>query len=587
MSSYKKLIVRRSKSLALAATLSALAMGHSAGAQEAAPNPPVAAPSAPSPPPAVEAAPAAPARVVAKPGSPATASGDAPSAREAALQDEVQQLKAMVKDLSTRVDELSAGIKMPAVPGPNGGSDALDGSSGAARDSSGSSAGAGGMGSNMGGTGPQDASSAAGGSAAARGPLDSTRTNRFNMPGVSANIPTTGIFGPGFQLQSKDGEFQLQFHDLTQVDGRFYTQGQQTPVTSTFVIPRQWFIFSGRLTKPFEYYLSIAEGIDNLNMLDVFLNVNYDPRIQFKIGRYKTPFTYEFYNLPISGFVTPERSLFFNNFGLNRDIGLMAWGQLFDNRFDYATAIVNGTRNGYVDSNDFKDFTGLVNFRPFATWTDHPLENLNFGGSTDVGLEQNTPVPTVFRTNVATTGNLAIGPEFLALNKNVTESGLRAFWSMHLAYYYRHLSLIGEWQSGFDSYALTNDSYKTRVPVQSFYAMAGYFLTGETVSSRGIVKPLHDFDVRPGKRGLGAIELVGRYNYLDIGRQVFTAGFADPSLWTNQLYTIDAGVNWYWTQYIKVYLGWEHDGFGNAVLYSPEHFHASSDQYWMRFQIFF
>ena len=69
----------------------------------------------------------------------------------------------------------------------------------------------------------------------------------------------------------------------------------------------------------------------------------------------------------------------------------MAWGTMFDNRFDYAAGIFNGTRNGYVDSNDFKDFAGLVNFRPFATWTDHPLENLNIGGSTDTGLENNVP----------------------------------------------------------------------------------------------------------------------------------------------------------------------------------------------------
>ncbi len=40
----------------------------------------------------------------------------------------------------------------------------------------------------------------------------------------------------------------------------------------------------------------------------------------------------------------------------------MAWGTMFDNRFDYALGIFNGTRNGYVDSNDFKDFAGLREF---------------------------------------------------------------------------------------------------------------------------------------------------------------------------------------------------------------------------------
>ncbi len=435
--------------------------------------------------------------------------------------------------------------------------------------------------------GPAEASAAGGGSAAARGPLEARRTSRFNMPGISSDFPTTGIFGPGFQLQTRDEEFQLQFHDLTQVDGRFYTRGQQAPITSTFLIPREWFIFSGRLSKPFEYYVSTAEGIDSLNILDVFLNINYDKRLQFKIGRYKTPFTYEFYNLPINAFVTPERSLFFNNFGLNRDIGLMAWGTMFDNRFDYALGIFNGTRNGYVDANDFKDFVGLVNYRPFATWTDHPLENLSLGGSTDTGLENNVPIPQVFRTNVATTGNLAIGPEFLALNKNVMESGLRAFWSLYAAYYYQGLSLIGEWESGYDSYAIANQKYQTRVPVQSFYVMGGYFLTGERVSSRGIVRPLRNFDVRPGKRGPGAIELIARYNYLNIGRNVFTSGLADPTLWTNQLFTTDLGVNWYLTQYMKIYMGWQHAGFGNPVSYAPDRFQSASDQYWLRFQIYF
>ena len=79
------------------------------------------------------------------------------------------------------------------------------------------------------------------------------------------------------------------------------------------------------------------------------------------------------------------------------------------------------------------------------------------------------------------------------------------------------------------------------MPIQSYYVMAGYFLTGETASSRGVLKPIRDFDLRKGKFGLGALELYGRYNPLNFGNQVFTGGLADPNLWTNNLYTIRPG----------------------------------------------
>ncbi|MGH2031970.1 hypothetical protein, partial [Acinetobacter baumannii] len=80
----------------------------------------------------------------------------------------------------------------------------------------------------------------------------------------------------------------------------------------------------------------------------------------------KTPFTYEFYDLPINGLPNPERSLFFNNFGLNRDLGVMAWGQLFDKRLDYAVGVFNGSRNGFIDTNDSKNVAAYVNFQPFG-----------------------------------------------------------------------------------------------------------------------------------------------------------------------------------------------------------------------------
>ena len=96
-------------------------------------------------------------------------------------------------------------------------------------------------------------------------------------------------------------------------------------------------------------------------------------------------------------------------------------------------------------------------------------------------------------------GSNVIGTPFLAFNNDVNASGPRNLWDLFAAYYYGGLSLIGEWQSGFEDYAVTQaSSGRVRVPVESFYVQAAYLLTGERASSRGVVQPIRPFDLRPG-----------------------------------------------------------------------------------------
>ena len=140
----------------------------------------------------------------------------------------------------------------------------------------------------------------------------------------------------------------MQFHNLTQFEYRGYQQYGQSNVHDSFLIPRQWWMFSGRITKNFGYFVSFANGFDTFSLLDVFLDFQLDPRLVVRAGRFKTPFTYEFMVEPIQGLILPERSLFFNNFGLNRDEGVMPYGRLFANTFEYAAGVFNGARNGFV-----------------------------------------------------------------------------------------------------------------------------------------------------------------------------------------------------------------------------------------------
>src|SRR5262249_13639535 len=155
---------------------------------------------------------------------------------------------------------------------------------------------------------------------------------------------------------------------------------------------------------------------------------------------------------------------------------------------------------------------------------------------------------------------------------------------LHLAWYFRQLAVIGEWQSGYENYALvSNLAARTRVPVQSYYVQASYLLTGETRSSIGIVKPLHPFDIRQGRFGRGSIEPFVGYGFLDIGKDVFTAGLAYPTLWATRLFQTHLGFNWHLTQYLKFVFDWSHSEFNNPVSFAPGREQKTSDLFLVRF----
>jgi phosphate-selective porin OprO/OprP len=329
------------------------------------------------------------------------------------------------------------------------------------------------------------------------------------------------------------------------------------------------------------------------------LNFNYDPRLQIRIGRSKVPFTYEFYKINVWRLIAPERSVWNNNYQSNRDIGITAWGGLFANRVEYATMLHNGQRNGFQAYDYPKVVAGFLNFKPFQTNEGSFLRDLNIGGSVDYGHVNNPAVPAVFRTNV-NASNVALAANdptnnatvpFLALNNNVTERGIRDLWELHAAYYYKGLSLLAAWDSGFNGYALPR-SPSVQVPTSGYFVQVAYLITGETVRERTVIDPINRFDLRPGMFGLGAFEPNARYSEMFLGRQVFTDGLADPNLWTNRVQMVDVGLNWYLNKFIKVYFNWEHAMFASPVLVAAGSngravFQSTNDLFWVRCQFYY
>jgi phosphate-selective porin OprO and OprP len=444
-------------------------------------------------------------------------------------------------------------------------------------------------------------SSSGGGSASGGG--DPTTTGRAQEVGNRrlGKIPLKSAYNfgdDGVTLSTLDDEFTFGVRAMTQIDSRIYQQKNQFPVSSGVYNPRTRVYFEGRLTKPIQYEFSFQNTFDSLNLLDAYLNFNYDSRLQLRIGRYKTPFTYEWYRIHVWHLLAPERSLFANNYEGNRRFGLMGWGDLFDQRLEYAVGTFNTQRNSYQAFSDRQDVMAFLNFKPFYQQEDGSLlRDFHIGGSVDAGHENQPVVPAALRTNSAPSAqgvgssaaaNSATLP-FMAFKSGVVERGDRALWELHAAEYFGGLSLLAAWQGGRETYANGATGPTTPIPIGGWFAQVGYIVTGETIRDRTLIDPLHPFDLRSGRFGLGALELTARYSELDLDRRVFTAGLVDPNLWTNRAEMTDVGFNWYLNKFVKISFDWEHAMFGNPVVFNTQtgRKQLTSDLFWMRFQFYF
>jgi phosphate-selective porin OprO/OprP len=409
----------------------------------------------------------------------------------------------------------------------------------------------------------------------------------------SDRVPVLGNFGQGFMFQSEDEEYQLQIHLESQTDYRAFDPNGEVYARDGFYSPRNRILFGGHATKAVEYLLSINKGFGDLNLLDAYVNFRYDDRLMFKIGRYMTPFNYEQFAIQNMWLIAPERSLFTSNLGLNRQFGAQLWGSLLEERLDYSVGVFDGPRNSYEDFNDAKDVMAYLNARPFQELPEgNPLRFLNLGGSFAYGEQDNPLVPASFRvaTNASNAGTAdRAAPPFLIFNNGVLERGQRTFWSAHVAYFYRSLSVVADYNGSIQRFARNAAAPASAVLPTDGYAVAvGYFLTGEELERRTIVEPLKPFRLKRGEFGLGAVELIGRYSTFGTDPDVFEAGLADRDLWSNRAWVTNLGVNWYPNKFVKIYLDWQHAEFGDPVFFAePDQKALTNEMLWLRCQFYY
>jgi len=427
-------------------------------------------------------------------------------------------------------------------------------------------------------------------------------------------VPGDVSFREGLEIRTKDDFFTLEFHNLTQLDLRIFDRTGDA-LHDNFVIPRQRWYFQGQVSPYAYYYTAINRGYGSLDILDSWVDFNFAPKykaqLQFRVGRMKTPYTYEYIKISESDLIAPERSLFVGNFAGNRQLGVMAHGRVFEQVVEYYVGVFNGPRRSFEDDNNSKDVYTFLNFTPFIhsgiDWLDH----LNLGGSVNGGTERNPTQPAQLSTanDQSTSASIInVSPTFLTFNSNAFENGMRMQWSGDLAYYYKSFTMLTGYQGGFQNYSLAGapvqeikafnngtaafvgvgSSRRTRVPLEGWSIAATYFLTGEQITRRVyLTEPVRPFGFYNGRLNPGAIELYSRFANLQVGDQIFTGGFANPALWANRANAIDTGVNWYLNHYVRFYFDWQHAMFNNPVLLGTNKFTKHEDLFWFRTQVFF
>ncbi|MFO0959358.1 MAG: porin [Isosphaeraceae bacterium] len=402
--------------------------------------------------------------------------------------------------------------------------------------------------------------------------------------------------GDGFGLSSTDDEFELRFHVLDQTDFKNFVPNDRTYGKSGLYIPRVRVYLEGRLTRYWEYEVSLQRSLEGAwDLLDGNVNFRYSDGLQVKFGRMLVPYSYEWFDHLEQYFIAPERALFPLNFGLSRQAGLMLWGRQLDGRLDYAIGGFNGHLSGLADNNPNQEAVGYFNARPFLQSEAFPaLRHLYVGASGSIGQVARPEATLPLRTSVQSAENDEAANDstviFLKFNDAAIYRGNRQFGAIHLAYYAGGLSIESEYNAGQFQMFRPGLQRLANIPTTGFHATVGYFVTGEQVERRTTVIPLRPFQpLQAGGWGPGAIEPFARFSQLSLGNSVFDEGLAEANLWSNRANLVDVGLNWYPNRWVKFYFDWQHANFGSPVLINEgrQTFGRASDMFWIRCQVYF
>jgi len=392
---------------------------------------------------------------------------------------------------------------------------------------------------------------------------------------AAAAAPRLTLNASRFQIGSNDNSNFLRFRGTLHVDNRVFGGDSVAETADTFILRRVRPTFEGTFGGIYDFRFTPDFGGGRSIVVDAYVAARFNPGFVVTAGKFKPPVGLE--RLQSGADIRfIERGLP-TNLVPNRDLGLQFSGEFGGGLFAYQVGYFNGVTDGQssdnltapdVESDTGGDYAARVFFQPFINSENFSLRGLGFGlGSTwqDIpGVATNTYLSAYrspgqqsvfsYRANTAT----GTTP-----NNATFANGERLRLAPQLYYYRGSFGILGEYTQVEQDVSrtvggvtradtLTNSAWQTQF---------SWFITGEEESFRGFIP---GSTWQPGKPGLGAFELVARYQELDVDDAAFVAGansFANPATAISKETAWGVGLNWYPWNTVKLSINYDVTSF--------------------------
>jgi len=371
---------------------------------------------------------------------------------------------------------------------------------------------------------------------------------------AAPNTPKITVNDKGVTLASADAANSIKLRGLVQLDSRLFFNDNGI-VNNAFVLRRARIISEGTFAKNYSFQIVPEFGGGSVALVDANFSIAVTPQLQFKLGRFKAPIGLELLQSDSWTFFD-ERSIV-TNLVPNRDLGILATGDILGGRVNYSVGILGGVADGAQTTNtDFdneKDVVGRVFATPFKDDPTSPLQGLSVGISGSLGRQKGTAGRTAgYRTDGQQT--------FFSYAATTIADGQTWRVSPQVDYRNGSFGFLGEYVLSTVNVRPSATGAKAELQNRAYQLAAGYVLTGENSSYAGVV-PSNNFDFSKGT--WGAFEVAARFANLKIDSATFPL-YASAASNADETTSYGLGLNWYLSKAVRLTFDLYQTKFGYA-----------------------